>query len=110
MAKKLIFTTVNSVTASNTFRPRTDFVVVAAKETALTGTYKIQVKPPGTPSTVPWTDFPMEPSSFTSNTKVIAVEGSPGFDYRLLLTTAVGTLDDVMYWDHITQLQAFVND
>ena len=109
MARQLTFTTDSGVTASNTFIPQTDFVIVGMQGTSLNGTYQLQVRPFGSVDPL-WIDFPSEPAMLTGSAKVLAAEGSPGFEYRFLLTTAASTLDgNIFYWSHVTNLQADFN-
>ena len=104
MASQLTFTTTGAITASNTFKPQTNFVIVAMQATDLTGVYQLQVRPSNSTSNV-WVDFPSEPAMLQTTGKVLAAEGSPDFEYRFHLES--GTADgNIFYWGHVTNLQS----
>ena len=55
-----------------------------------------------------WVDFPSVPSPIPNTAKIIAADGSRGFDYRLLLVS--GTAEqEVIYWDNLTTVQSIYN-
>ena len=93
------------IVADAVFNPNCAFLVSVHKAASLTGVYDIEIRPKGDTSAT-WIPISLGSAGggLKTSTKVVVINGSPGYDYRVHL--ASGTVDDGIYWDEITTLQS----